>query len=73
MFISTTLRSCRRIQSSFQSSLYLFSSLPSEGIPVIDFEPFLKGNKDERQEVSNQIGAACETQGFIIYHFHDFI
>lgn len=39
-------------------------------IPIIDFAPFLAGDADTKRTVAKQIGAACETVGFLYLTGH---
>jgi isopenicillin N synthase-like dioxygenase len=39
-------------------------------IPVINFEPFLKGNAADKQRVANAINDACENIGFLVVVGH---
>jgi isopenicillin N synthase-like dioxygenase len=42
----------------------------SDGIPLIDFAPFLVGDAAARQRVADEIAAACETIGFLYLKNH---
>lgn len=39
-------------------------------VPVIDFEPFLKGKSADKAAVAKQIGDACENIGFLVIKGH---
>ena len=44
--------------------------LPFESIPVVDFEPFLKGDLAARRQVAATIGRACREVGFFYVKNH---
>ena len=39
-------------------------------IPIIDIEPFLKGNKKQKQDVAGNINKACTNVGFLVITGH---
>lgn len=42
---------------------------PSQ-VPVIDLGPFISGTPEERQRVAEEVGAACESIGFLVITNH---
>ena len=48
------------------------STLPTtvDEIPLIDFQPFLAGSRNDRLAVAQQVRDACETIGFLYLRNH---
>lgn len=53
-----------------KDDLLIAKSIGLSEIPVIDFDPFLNGDEDQRSEVARQITDACESIGFFYLKGH---
>ena len=49
----------------YDSLLLLVNMNTSPGIPVVDFEPFLRGSPQDRRYVASTIDIALSTVGFM--------